>query len=270
MHLSPSSPIGIFDSGVGGLTVARAVMERLPGENIVYFGDTARVPYGVKSHETVAKFAQQIATFLLGKQVKMLIIACNTMAAVAYDAVRVLSPVPVLEVIDAGARAAVARTRTRRIGIIGTPSTISSGAYLSAIQRYDVNGMFLASEACPLFVPLVEEGWLDHPVTRLTAFEYLTPLLAQNIDTLVLGCTHYPLLKPLLSSVLGPGVQLVDSAEAVSLRVEAMLKEMNLLNLQTSEAQHIFHVTDVPQRFQEVGERFLGRSLNNIQLESIC
>jgi len=270
MHLSPSSPIGIFDSGVGGLTVARAVMERLPNENIVYFGDTARVPYGVKSRETVARFAEQIARFLLAKQVKMLIIACNTMAAVAYDAVRALSPVPVLEVIDAGARTAVARTRNRRIGIIATPSTIGSGAYISAIQRYDVNGMFLASEACPLFVPLVEEGWLDHPVTRLTAFEYLTPLLAQNIDTLVLGCTHYPLLKPLLGSVLGSGVALVDSAEAIALRVEAMLKEMNLENPQSAPARHVFHVTDVPQRFQDVGERFLGRPLDNIILESIC
>ena len=170
MSLNPSSPIGIFDSGVGGITVARAVMERLPRESIVYFGDTARVPYGVKSPDTVAKFAEQIARFLLDKQVKMLIIACNTMAAVAYDAVRAFSPVPVLEVIDAGARTAVARTRSRRIAVIATPSTIASGAYLSAIQRHDGSGMFIAAQACPLFVPLVEEGWLDHPVTRLTAF----------------------------------------------------------------------------------------------------
>ena len=269
MHISPSSPIGIFDSGVGGLTVARAVMERLPSENIVYFGDTARVPYGVKSPDTVARFARQIATFLLDKQVKMLIIACNTMAAVAYEAVRGLSPVPVLEVIDAGARTAVSRTRNRRIGIIATPSTIASGAYLAAISRHDANGMFLATQACPLFVPLVEEGWLDHPVTRLTAFEYLTPLLAQNIDTLVLGCTHYPLLKPLLASVLGSGIQLVDSAEAISLRVEAMLKETNLENAGTGKTEHVFHVTDVPQRFQEIGERFLGRALGDVRVESL-
>lgn len=269
MTISPSSPIGIFDSGVGGLTVARAVMERLPHENIVYFGDTARVPYGVKSRETVARFAQQIARFLLERQVKMLIIACNTMAAVAYDAVRELSPVPVLEVIDAGARTAVAHTKNRRIGIIATPSTIASGAYLAAIQRHDLNGMFLTTQACPLFVPLVEEGWVDHPVTRLTAFEYLTPMLAQNIDTLVLGCTHYPLLKPLLSSVLGPGVQLVDSAEAISLRVAALLKEMNLQNPQENAPQHVFHVTDVPHRFQEIGERFLGRALGTVRLESL-
>jgi glutamate racemase len=270
MQLSPTSPIGIFDSGVGGLTVARAVMERLPRENIVYFGDTARVPYGVKSRDTIARFAGEIARFLLARQVKMLIIACNTMAAVAYDAVRALSPVPVLEVIDAGARTAVARTRNRRIGIIGTPSTIGSGAYVSAIERYDQNGIFLASEACPLFVPLVEEGWLDHPVTRLTAFEYLTPLLAQNIDTLVLGCTHYPLLKPMLASVMGHGVRLVDSAEAVSERAEDLLREMQLENPGHGEPEHVFHVTDVPQRFREVGERFLGRSLGTVRVESLC
>lgn len=269
MHPSPSAPIGIFDSGVGGLTVARAVMERLPRESILYFGDTARVPYGVKSSDTVARFAKQIAGFLLERHVKMLIIACNTMAAVAYDAVRQLSPVPVLEVIDAGARTAVARTRNRRIAVIGTPSTIASGAYLEAIERHDDSGMFIAAQACPLFVPLVEEGWLDHPVTRLTAFEYLTPLLAQSIDTLVLGCTHYPLLKPLLASVMGQGVRLVDSAEAVSERAENVLRAMRLENSGPGEPEHVFHVTDVPQRFREVGERFLGRSLGQVRVESL-
>jgi glutamate racemase len=269
MGISSSSPIGIFDSGVGGLTVARAVMERLPRENIVYFGDTARVPYGVKSPDTVRRFAEEIARFLLEKQVKMLIIACNTMAAVAFDTVRAFSPVPVLEVIDAGARTAVARTRNRRIGIIGTPSTIASGAYLEAVQRHDDTGMFIATQSCPLFVPLVEEGWLDHPVTRLTAFEYLTPLLAQNIDTLVLGCTHYPLLKPLLGSVMGQGVKLVDSADAVSERADELLRGMNLENTRSGEPEHVFHVTDVPHRFMDVGERFLGRVLHNVRVESL-
>jgi len=269
MRLSATSPIGIFDSGIGGLTVVRAVMERLPFENIVYFGDTARVPYGVKSADTVAKFAQEIARFLLDQDVKMLIIACNTMAAVALDAVREMSDVPVLEVIDAGARTAIARTQTKRIGIIGTPSTIASGAYPAAIKRHENNGVFLAERACPLFVPLVEEGWLDHSVTRLTAQEYLNPLLAQNIDTLILGCTHYPLLKPLLGSVLGPGVSLVDSAEAIALRASALLTEMNLKNPGTGEPRHVFHVTDVPQRFQEIGERFLGRPLGDVRVENL-
>lgn len=267
MHSDPTSPIGIFDSGVGGLTVARAVMERLPREDIVYFGDTARVPYGVKSREIVARYAGEITRFLLDKQVKLLIIACNTMAAVALQSVLDLSPVPVLEVIDAGARNAVARTRSRRIGIIATPSTIDSEAYLQAIRRHDSGEMFITSRACPLFVPLVEEGWLDHPVTRLTAQEYLAPLLASGIDTLVLGCTHYPLLKPLLQSVVGPEVALLDSAESIAERTAAIMKEMNLENPQQCAPKHVFHVTDVPHRFQEIGERFLGRPLTDVRRE---
>ncbi len=269
MHKNPSSPIGIFDSGVGGLTVARAVMELLPNEDIVYFGDTARVPYGVKSSETVARYATEITRFLLAKNVKMLIIACNTMAAVALQPVLALSPVPVLEVIDAGAATAVARTRNRRIGIIATPSTIASQAYLHALRRHDADDMFVTARACPLFVPLVEEGWLDHPVTRLTAQEYLAPLLAQNIDTLVLGCTHYPLLKPLLQSVVGPDVALVDSAQAISLRTAAILKGKGLDNPQRCAPGHVFHVTDVPHRFQEIGERFLGRALTDVRREEL-
>lgn len=269
MHSDPSSPIGIFDSGVGGLTVARAVMERLPCENIVYFGDTARVPYGVKSTEIVTRYASEITRFLLAKQVKLLIIACNTMAAVALPAVLDLSPVPVLEVIDAGARNAVARTRNRRVGIIATPSTINSQAYIQAIRRHDAGEMFITSKACPLFVPLVEEGWLDHPVTRLTAKEYLAPLLAQDIDTLVLGCTHYPLLKPLLQSVVGPDVALLDSAEAISLRTAAILGKMGLENPQGCDPRHVFHVTDVPHRFKEIGERFLGRALTDVRREEL-
>lgn len=269
MHSDPTSPIGIFDSGVGGLTVARAVMERLPCENIVYFGDTARVPYGVKSPETVARYASEITRFLLARQVKLLIIACNTMAAVALQPVLDISPVPVLEVIDAGARNAVASTRNRRIGIIGTPSTINSQAYLKAIRRHDSGEMFITSRACPLFVPLVEEGWLEHPVTRLTAQEYLAPLLTQDIDTLVLGCTHYPLLKPLLQSVVGPDVALLDSAEAIALRTAAILREKRLGNPQRCAPRHVFHVTDVPHRFQEIGARFLGQVLADVRREEL-
>ena len=191
MQIDPKQPIGVFDSGIGGLTVVRALMERLPFENIVYFGDTARVPYGVKSVETIAHYTTQIAEFLLEKQVKVLIIACNTMAAVAAQAVRDLSPVPVLDVIEAGAVAAVAATRSGQIGVIGTPTTVNSNTYARAIQSLSPDTR-IYSQACPLFVPLVEEGWLDHEVTRLTAQEYLKPVLAEHIDTLVLGCTHYP------------------------------------------------------------------------------
>ncbi|MDP2725086.1 MAG: glutamate racemase, partial [Syntrophales bacterium] len=222
-------PIGVFDSGIGGLTVVRALMERAPFENIVYFGDTARVPYGIKSVETITHYATQITEFLLRQEVKLLIIACNTMAAVAREAVASLSPVPVLDVIDAGAKSAVADPRTRSVGVIGTLATINSNAYARAIHRYAPD-IRIFSQACPLFVPLVEEGWLDHPVTRLTAQEYLSPVLAEHIDTLVLGCTHYPLLKALLQDVVGPNIRLVDSALAMADITASLLQETGLQN----------------------------------------
>ncbi len=265
MHLDSNNSIGVFDSGVGGLTVVRALMERLPFEHIHYFGDTARVPYGVKSVETIAHYTTQIAQFLLEKQVKLLIIACNTMAAVSSQVVRDLSPVPVLDVIEAGALNALAATRTRRIGVIGTPTTINSNAYGRAIHQFEPDAR-IVSQSCALFVPLVEEGWLDHPVTRMTAQEYLKPVLAEKIDTLVLGCTHYPLLKPLLADVAGPDVTLVDSAEAMAERTAALLTDMNLHTTSRTPADYQFWITDVPLRFQTIGERFLGRSLNNVHV----
>ncbi|MEW5893002.1 MAG: glutamate racemase [Pseudomonadota bacterium] len=265
MQINPNSPIGVFDSGVGGLTVVRALMERLPFEHIEYFGDTARVPYGVKSVETIAHYTTQIAQFLLERQVKLLIIACNTMASVSAQVVRDLSPVPVLDVIEAGALAALAATETRRIGVIGTPTTINSNAYARAIHEVEPDAR-VVSQACALFVPLVEEGWLDHPVTRLTAQEYLKPVLAEKIDTLVLGCTHYPLLKPLLAEVAGPQTTLVDSAEAMAERTAALLTDLNLHTTSRTPADYHFHVTDVPLRFQTIGERFLGRSLSHVHV----
>ena len=265
MTNDPSRAIGVFDSGVGGLTVVRALMERLPFENIVYFGDTARVPYGVKSVETIAHYTTQIAEFLLEKEVKLLIIACNTMAAVASGVVKDLSPVPVLDVIDAGALAAIARTQAKCVGVIGTPTTVNSNAYARAIHQYEPD-VRIFSQACPLFVPLVEEGWLDHEVTRLTAREYLKPVLAQHIDTLVLGCTHYPLLKPLLQEVAGSDVRLVDSAEAMAEQTAALLTDMNLANPARTAPRYDFYVTDVPLRFQTIGERFLGRTLTNVHV----
>ncbi len=265
MATGPASPIGVFDSGVGGLTVVRALIERLPRENIVYFGDTARVPYGVKSAATVAHFATQITEFLLAQQVKLLIVACNTMAAVAAPAIRDLSPVPVLDVIDAGARRAVAATRSKQVGVIGTLSTVNSGAYERAIHHYDP-AIRIYTQPCPLFVPLVEEGWLAHAVTRLTAEEYLHPLLAHRIDTLVLGCTHYPLLKPLLQDIAGDGVSLVDSAETVAAQTADLLRELKLSNDTRGEPDYQFHVTDVPLRFQAIAERFLGRKLDHVHV----
>jgi glutamate racemase len=258
-------PIGVFDSGVGGLTVVRALMDRLPHESIVYFGDTARVPYGVKSVETISQYARQIAEFLLEKRVKLLIVACNTMAAVASQVIADLSSVPVIDVIDAGARNAVAKTRDKQVGVIGTLTTVNSGAYDRAILHLDTE-MRIQSQACPLFVPLVEEGWLDHPVTRLTAQEYLAPLVRRGIDTLVLGCTHYPLLKPLLQDVVGEGIRLVDSAETVAEQAGALLARERLAQSPHAQAHHQFFVTDVPLRFQEIGERFLGRTLSHVHV----
>jgi glutamate racemase len=260
-----SYPIGVFDSGIGGLTVVRALMERLPFENIIYFGDTARVPYGVKSEETITAFASQITNFLLHKEVKLLIIACNTMAAVAYQAVKNLSPVPVLDVIEAGARKAAEETATKQVGVIGTPATINSNAYARAIHRYDPD-IRVFSKACPLFVPLVEEGWWHHPVTQLTAQEYLRPVLAEHIDTLVLGCTHYPVIKALIREIVGNDIRLVDSAEAMADITANLLQDMNLGNSQQNPPDYRFYVTDVPYHFQTIGEGLLGRTLSHVEL----
>ncbi|MDD2670221.1 glutamate racemase [Zoogloea sp.] len=258
-------PIGVFDSGVGGLTVVRALMERLPLENIIYFGDTARVPYGVKSVATIEHFTGQITDYLLDQGVKMLIIACNTMAAVASQVVKEKAgSIPVLDVIDAGARAAVAESRSRAIGVIGTPTTVNSNAYARRMHALDPN-VRVYSQACPLFVPLVEEGWLEHEVTRLTAQEYLKPVLAENVDTLVLGCTHYPLIKSLLQDVVGPNVRLVDSAITVAEQAARMLNELGIANPGDNLSTYHYTVTDIPLRFQTIGERFLGRSLGQIE-----
>ncbi|MEK6748807.1 MAG: glutamate racemase [Pseudomonadota bacterium] len=261
-------PIGIFDSGVGGLTVARAVMQRLPHERILYFGDTARVPYGVKSPDTIRHFARQITAYLLEQRVKLLIVACNTMAAVAVEEIQKMSPVPVLNVLAAGARYAAHCTRTGHIGVIGTLATINSHAYDHALHALTPT-LDIHSQACPLFVPLVEEGWLDHPVTRLVAQEYLQSLLAKRIDTLILGCTHYPLLKPLLEHVIGDDVTLVDSAATVADQAAELLATHKRLRSADAHPEHRYCVTDVPQRFQEVGGRFLGRPLHNVELVAL-
>ncbi|HOG12115.1 MAG TPA: glutamate racemase, partial [Smithellaceae bacterium] len=249
MNIQANQAIGVFDSGIGGLTVVRSLMERLPFENIIYFGDTARVPYGVKSVETIRRYALQIAEFLLKQDVKLLIVACNTMAAVAYQAIRDLSPVPVLEVIEASAKIAVARTRSKSIGVIGTPATINSNAYARAIHILDRDAKVF-SQACPLFVPLVEEGWFEHPATRLVAEEYLKPVMAERVDTLVLGCTHYPLLKPLFQDITGGQVRLIDSAEAMADIAADLIRQNNLGSTANRPPEYLFCVSDVPYRFQ--------------------
>lgn len=263
-----SLPIGVFDSGVGGLTVVRALMERLPLENIVYFGDTARVPYGVKSRSTIEQFTAQIVEFLLQQEVKALVIACNTISAVAKQKVmQMAGDMPVLDVIMAGAQAALEVTKTGSIGIIATSTTVNSNAYARAIHAQN-NNVRVISQACPLLVPLVEEGWLDHEVTRLTCQEYLKPILSEDIDTLVLGCTHYPLLKPLIARE-AKNIILVDSAITTAEATAKALEEAGLLNKQTQLADYRFFVSDIPLRFQTIGERFLGRSLEQLEMVSL-
>ena len=268
MNTKTNRAIGVFDSGIGGLTVVRSLMERLPFENIIYFGDTARVPYGIKSVETINRYAAQITEFLIKKDVKLLIVACNTMAAVAYQTIADLSSVPVLEVIDASARIATKNTRTKAVGVIGTPATINSNAYARAIHLLDKD-VKVFSQACPLFVPLVEEGWFDHPATRLIAQEYLKPVIAEQIDTLVLGCTHYPLLKPLLQNIMGKSVSLVDSAEAMADIAADLIDKQKIGNKKDWPPEYTFYVSDLPYRFQTIGERFLGRTLGRVELISL-
>jgi glutamate racemase len=249
-------PIGVFDSGVGGLTVVRQLHRLLPAEDIVYLGDTARVPYGTKSPPTIVRFACEDARFLLAQRVKAVVVACNTASALALDVLERKFDLPVFGVIGPGAQAAVRRTRNHRIGVIATSSTIRSGAYERAIRRADP-GTKVTARACPLLVPLVEEGWLRHPVTDAVLREYLGPVLARGVDTLVLGCTHYPLLKPAIRRVTGGGVTLIDSAESCAAAVRARLGELQLLNPSARKGTIQPFVTDEPGRFRELSRRFL-------------
>ncbi|HXW97136.1 MAG TPA: glutamate racemase [Gemmatimonadales bacterium] len=254
------APIGIFDSGIGGLTVARAIYERLPGESTIYFGDTARVPYGPKSPETVRRYSREILQWLLGEGVKLVVIACNTSTAHALAALQEESPVPVIGVIEPGARAAVRVSHGGAVGVIGTVGTIASNAYARAIHAL-APALKVEQVACPLFVPLVEEGWFDHPATELVAREYLEPLRRARIEALVLGCTHYPLLKPLLARVMGPEVRLIDSAEETASAVAETLGERSLASPGIERAYHRFVVSDDEPRFRQVGSRFIGEKL---------
>jgi len=261
----PSSPIGVFDSGIGGLTVVQSLLRCLPRERIFYFGDTARVPYGVRSAATICSYAAEVASFLLQREVKLLIIACNTIAAVAASSVKRIAGVPVLDVIDAGARQALRATRNDCIGIIGTPATVNSRAYETILKsiRPDIRTF---SRTCRLFVPLAEEGWFKHPITKLVAEEYLRPLLAEGIDTLILGCTHYPLLKPAIGEVAGPDIALIDSADAMAERAKRLLAEAGMGNTSAVPPEHRFYITDLPDRFQTIGENFLGQPLQNLEV----
>lgn len=260
--------IGIFDSGVGGLTVLRELIRTLPQEDTIYFGDTARVPYGTKSPDTVIRYAQEIASFLMTRDIKLLVVACNTASAVALPTLRRQLPIPVVGVIEPGARRAVEVTRSGVVGVIGTAGTIRSSAYTRAIKRLNPAVSVLA-RPCPLFVPLAEEGWTDNDIARLTAHQYLDELREAGVDSLVLGCTHYPLLKKIIADTMGSGVALVDSAEETARTVAAILQDKKLLRPPAEQGNHHYYVTDVPAGFIRVGNRFLGNKLEDVYQVSL-
>lgn len=268
--MSSSRPIGVFDSGIGGLTVVHEIMRQLPHERVVYVGDTARVPYGPKSPDTVRRYARQITKFLLEQDVKAVVIACNTATAHALDDLRSELEVPVVGVIEPGARAAVAASNGGHIGVIGTAGTIRSRAYERAILALDPDA-HISVRACPLFVPLVEEGWTDHPVTQQVAREYLAPLCAEGISALVLGCTHYPLLKQVLSRALGSRVSLIDSAAETAAEVGRVLKRFGLEAPESDAApEHRFVASDDPKQFLELGQRFLGDAIERVDVHTFA
>jgi glutamate racemase len=261
--ISPESPIGVFDSGLGGLTVVREIIRLLPGENLVYFGDTARVPYGTKSPETIRRFSRQNTEILLEYGVKLVVVACNSSASYALADLRRHFRIPVLGVIDPGVKLAVASTRRRRVGVIATAATIHSGRYEKKLRQAGA-GIKVVSQSCPLFVPLVEEGRLSGPVTGAVAREYLRPLKKAGVDTVILGCTHYPLLEPVIRGVMGPGVTLVDSARAVAAEVEAVLRKSGLLRAGRAKGRRRFVISDRPQNFDRIAGRFLGEPVRTI------
>jgi glutamate racemase len=263
-----ASPVGVFDSGIGGLTVAQEVIRQLPHESVIYFGDTARVPYGPKSPDTVRRYSREIAAFLGDQGVKSIVIACNTATAHALSALREEIDMPVIGVVEPGARAAVRATARGHIGVIGTVGTIKSGAYERAIRALNPD-VLITARACPLFVPLVEEGWTDHDATRLIAREYLAPMIEAEVDTLVLGCTHYPLLKPLLAEVLGPGVILIDSAEETAAETARTLASNRLAAAPDAEPSYRFIASDDPLQFLQLGQRFLGATMEGVEIRTL-
>ena len=260
--------IGIFDSGVGGLTVLKEIVRALPQEDTIYLGDTARVPYGTKSPETVTRYSRQITSFLVGRDIKLLVVACNTASAFSLDALKEQFPIPIVGVIEPGSRRAASVTKSGKIGVIGTEGTIRSSAYAKAIKRMNPE-IEVITRACPLFVPLAEEGWVDNEVARLTARTYLGGLREEGVDTLVLGCTHYPLLKGIISEVMGDGVTLVDSAEETARTVAEILRNSGSIRPAAENGNHHYFVTDVPAGFIRVGNRFLGGRLGDVYQVSL-
>ena len=261
-EISKEMPIGIFDSGVGGLTVMKEIMELLPDENIIYLGDTARVPYGTRSADTVIKYSFENMKFLMSRGIKILVVACNTSSSVSLDLLRANFPGTVVGVVEPGAKAAVAASNKKDVAVIGTETTISTGAYEKAIKAID-SSINVSGLACPLFVPMIEEGWLAGEVVRLTAEIYLSPIKNNGAGSVVLGCTHYPMIKNIISDVVN--LPLIDSAVETAKEVRDVLEREAMLRGPDTKALREFFVTDAPDKFVRAGERFLGHEINNIQ-----
>jgi glutamate racemase len=254
-------PIGIFDSGVGGLTVMKEIIKELPHEDIIYLGDTARVPYGTRSPEIVSRYSLENAGFLISKGIKLLVVACNTSSSVSLGLLREQFSIPVIGVVEPGAKAAVAKTKLKRVAVIGTETTINSRSYERAIKSID-STIKVFGVACPLFVPLVEEGWLEGEIVTLTAERYLSSVKSNGVDTLVLGCTHYPMIKDVIADVVR--IPLIDSAVETAREVKSILKNKDMLCQRKNEPLREFFVTDSPEKFARAGERFLGHKISNI------
>ena len=256
--------IGVFDSGIGGLTVLKEIIKELPHESTIYLGDTARVPYGIRSPETVIRYSFENTQFLSSKDIKLLVVACNTASSISLDAIKNSISVPIVGVIEPGSKAAVRETKNQKIGVIGTDTTIKSNSYTKAIKSID-NSIEVFGLACPLFVPLIEEGWTEGTIATLIARQYLDRLKDKGIDTIVLGCTHYPLLKMVIAEVVGEGVSLIDSAVETSYEIKTILTTLNLNTEQKGPPLREFYVTDSPERFLMVGENFLGHKIKHIE-----
>jgi glutamate racemase len=259
-----NSPIGIFDSGIGGLTVIKQLIKLLPNENLVYFGDTARVPYGTRSDKLIKQYALEDAAFLEQFGIKILIVACNTASAIAVDLLKTALKIPVTGVIDPGVMAALQISKNKRIGVIGTTATIYSQAYNRQIQAIEPS-IKVFGQSCPILVALVEEGWTKDEITRLTVRKYLNPLLENDIDTIILGCTHFPVIKDLIQSEAGEDVTLIDSGQETAKIVKKMLENKHISTNDNTTGTFKCFVSDIPDKFDEVGTRFLGEPLVNAQ-----
>jgi glutamate racemase len=253
-----NEPIGIFDSGIGGLTVVKQLTKLLPNENYIYFGDTARVPYGTRSNRLIKQYAFEDTAFLQQFNIKLLVVACNSVSAVAVDLLESAVDIPITGVIMPGVEAAIQKTKNLKIGVIGTTATVASGAYEQRIKAINPD-ITVFGQACPMLVHLVEEGWVNEEITRLTIIKYLKPLLEKSIDTIILGCTHFPVVSDLIKEVVGPSITLIDSGKETAKKVKQILDKSGLNKNDPSAGEFNFYVSDIPDKFDEVGTLFLGR-----------